>query len=154
MRTEIFRLTAAVFAAALVGCATMAPLPSANLEEPGWTVRQGQALLKEPGKPEIAGEIMVATRNDGEALVQLTKNPFPLVTARSTPHGWQVQSHTDNKFYSGHGKPPNRIIFLHVPRMLAGESAPKGWSYQKLAEGGYRIENSGRGESLEIYFDQ
>jgi hypothetical protein len=155
MRIKEFRLTAAVVAAVLVGCATMAPLPPANLQEPGWNVRDGQAVWKRDRKtPEIAGEILVATRADGRALVQFTKNPFPLLTAQSTPKGWQVESPTDNKFYSGYGAPPARLIFLYLPRLLAGESPPKGWSYEKLPDNGYKLENHARGESLDVYFTQ
>ncbi len=132
----------------------MAPLPAANLQEPGWTVREGQAVWKrKASEPEIAGEIIVGTRTDGRAFVQFSKNPFPLLTAQSTSKGWQVQSHTDNKFYSGHGKPPTRLIFLYVPKMLAGEPAPKGWTYEKLGDG-YKLENHRSGESLEVYFTQ
>jgi hypothetical protein len=133
----------------------MAPLPPANLKEPGWTVREGQAVWRrQRSEPEIAGEILVATRSDGRALVQFTKNPFPLLTAQSTSKGWQVEAPIENKFYSGHGKPPARLIFLYLPRLLAGEPPPKGWSYQKTPEKGYRLENQARGESLEVYFTE
>jgi hypothetical protein len=141
-------------AVALCGCRTMKPLPAANLQEPGWTVREGQAVWKrKASEPEIAGEIIVATRTDGRSFVQFSKNPFPLLTAQSTRNGWQVQSHTDNKFYSGHGKPPARLIFLYLPKLLAGEPAPKGWSYEKVADG-YKLEDHRNGESLEVYFTQ
>jgi hypothetical protein len=133
----------------------MAPLPPANLKEPGWTVREGQAVWRrQRSEPEIAGEILVATRPDGRALVQFTKNPFPLLTAQSTSKGWQVEAPTENKFYSGHGKPPGRLIFLYLPRLLAGEHPPKGWTYQKTPENSYRLENQTRGESLEVYFNE
>jgi hypothetical protein len=138
----------------LSGCQTMKPLPAANLQEPGWTVREGQAVWKrKASEPEIAGEIIVATRDDGRAFVQFSKNPFPLLTAQSTLKGWQVQSHTDNKFYSGHGKPPARLIFLYLPKLLAGEPAPSGWTYEKVGDG-YKLENHAKGESLEVYFTQ
>lgn len=132
----------------------MKPLPPANLKEPGWTVREGQAVWKRNASaPEIAGEILVATRTDGRAFVQFSKNPFPLVTAQSTPKGWQVEAPTENKFYSGHGKPPARLIFLYIPKLLAGEPAPEGWTYEKVGDG-YKLENHKNGESLEVYFTQ
>ncbi|MGZ4964995.1 MAG: hypothetical protein ACXWBP_09445 [Limisphaerales bacterium] len=140
--------------AVLAGCRTMKPLPPANLKEPGWTVREGQAVWKrQANAPEIAGEILVATRTDGQAFVQFSKNPFPLVIAQSTPKGWQVETPTENKFHSGHGKPPARLIFLYIPRLLASEPAPQGWTYEKLGDG-YKLENHKNGESLEVYFTQ
>lgn len=155
MRTRVFvHILLVCVVAAVAGCRTMKPLPPANLKEPGWTVREGQALWKrQANEPEIAGEILVATRTDGRSLVQFTKNPFPLIVAQSTSKGWQVEAPTENKFYSGHGNPPARLIFLYIPRLLVGESAPKDWLYEKLPDG-CRLENRGRGESLEVHFNQ
>jgi hypothetical protein len=155
MRTKTFASILLVcVVAVLAGCRTMKPLPPANLKEPGWTVREGQAVWKrQASAPEIAGEILVATRSDGRAFVQFSKNPFPLVIAQSTSKGWQVETPTENKFYSGHGNPPPRLIFLYVPRVLAGEPAPKGWIAEKTADG-CKLENPGKGESLEVYFTQ
>src|SRR2546421_166697 len=61
----------------LAGCALLPPLPQANLRDPGWTVREGQAVWKSKrGASDIAGEILVATQPDGRAFVQFTKTPF------------------------------------------------------------------------------
>src|SRR5690242_18775520 len=50
---------------ALSGCMTMKPLPKVNFSEPGWTVRQGQAVWRPQREaPEIAGELLVASRAD------------------------------------------------------------------------------------------
>lgn len=137
------------------GCRTGAPFPPVNFNEPGWTVRQGQAVWKRGrNMPEIAGEIIVATGPDGRAFVQFSKNPFPLLIAQSTATTWQVETPTDNKRYSGHGKPPKRLIFLYVPRALAGLSLPRDWSWQKLENNGWRLQNAANGESLEVYFTQ
>jgi len=155
MRINMLRvLVLCCIVAAFAGCRTMKPLPPADLKEPGWTVREGQAVWKRKADaPEIAGEILVATRTDGRAFVQFSKNPFPMVIAQSTSKGWQVETPTENKFYSGHGQPPARLIFLYIPRLLAGQPAPKGWTYQKLGDG-YKLENHASGESLEVYFTQ
>jgi hypothetical protein len=155
MRINFFRAFVLICVAAVfAGCATMKPLPPTNLKEPGWTVREGQAVWKRgANSPEIAGEILVATRSDGRAFVQFSKNPFPLLIAQSTRKGWQVETPTDNKFHSGHGKPPARLIFLYIPRLLEGDPAPKGWTYEKVGDG-YKLENHHNGESLEVYFTQ
>ena len=135
-----------------VGCSTI-EIPSANLKEPGWTVRHGQAVWRRTrGGAGIAGEILAATRPDGQAFVQFSKGPFPLVVAQSTAKAWRVEFPPENKHYSRHGLPPQRIIFLFLPRVVSGQPPPRGWSWQRLTQGGWRLENLRSGESLELYW--
>ena len=139
----------------VAGCRTAAPLPVANLKEPGWTVRQGQAVWRRNrGAPEIAGDILVATRGNDRAFVQFSKTPLPLVIAQSTPKAWEVETPVQNKHYSGHGRPPKRLIFLYLPRAILGEPLPGNWLWQPLENNGWHLENRGTGESLEGYFTQ
>jgi hypothetical protein len=134
-------------------CRTVPPFAAANLAESGWTVRQGQAVWQRPqGAPEIAGEILVATRGDGESFVQFSKGAFPLLIAQSTPGRWQVEVPTQNQRYSGRGKPPARLLVLYLARALAGESLPAGWTWETKPDGGWRLANPKTGESLEGYF--
>lgn len=135
------------------GCATVS-LPPANLKEPGWTVREGQAIWRrKSGGEGIAGDILVATRPDGQAFVQFSKTPFPLLVAQSTPKAWTFDIPPQNKHYSGHGHPPQRIIFLQLPQVLIGRSPPKHWTWRTLANGGWQLENGASGESLDVYFN-
>lgn len=137
------------------GCQTVAPLPAVDFNQPGWTVRQGQAVWKRGrSMPEIAGDIIVATGPDGRSFVQFSKNPFPLVIAQSTATAWQVETPTDNKHYSGHGNPPKRLMFLYIPRALEGRPLPRHWTWQKMENNGWRLKNPASGESLEVYFMQ
>ncbi|HZQ48447.1 MAG TPA: hypothetical protein VFC07_15630, partial [Verrucomicrobiae bacterium] len=134
---------------------THAPLPVANLKEPGWSVYEGQAVWHRAGNaPEIAGDILLATRQEGRAFVQFSKTPLPLVIAQSTPHAWEVETPVDNKHYSGHGRPPARLIFLYLARAYIGEPLPKNWSWRRLENKGWHLENRNTGESLEGYFNQ
>lgn len=136
-----------------IGCRTVPPLAPVNLNEPGWTVRQGQAVWKRQRQaPEIAGEILLATGPNGRAFVQFTKNPFPLMIAQSTAETWQVEAPMENKRYSGRGKPPARLIFLWLPRALAGQTLPREWKWQQLQNNGWRLKNEATGEWLEVYF--
>ena len=135
----------------LTACRTT-PLPSVNLQEPGWTVREGQAVWKrDKDGPEIAGELLVATRPDGRNFVQFTKTPFPMIVAQSTTNRWQVEIPMQNKRYSAPGSPPKRLIWLYLPRLLSGGSPPKGWSWSSLPENRWHLENSRSGEVLEGY---
>ena len=138
----------------LTACRTVPPLGPANLQAPGWTVRQGQAVWQRPhGASEIAGEILLGTREDGRSFVQFSKNGFPLVIAQNQANGWQVELPVQNKRYSGRGLPPARLLILYLPRALAGQSLPKGWSWNTMANGGWRLENHRIGESLEGFFN-
>jgi hypothetical protein len=134
------------------GCRTTQPLPAANLQEPAWTVRNGQAVWHlTQGNREIAGDVLVATRSDGESFLQFSKTPFPLVIGRATSDRWQVSFPPQNKHYSGHGKPPVRVLWLYVPRALSGQPLPSTLSWHEDADG-WKLENRSNGEAIEGYF--
>jgi hypothetical protein len=136
-----------------VGCSLIPPLPAANLAEPGWRVREGQAVWRmNRDAPEIAGEILLATRSDGGAFVQFTKTPFPFLIGQTTTNRWQAELPTQNRRYTGHGNPPKRLIWLYLPRVLAGSAPPKGWQWRDLGEGRWRLDNPKTGEMVEGYF--
>lgn len=134
------------------GCRTLPTLPAANLGEPGWSVRQGQAVWRRArGGAEIAGELLVGTRTNGDAFVQFTKTPFPLVIAQLSAQKWQIQSPAQNETYTRYGKPPEGIIWFCLARALADGPVPKQWSWQ-VNEGSWSLMNRGNGESLAGYF--
>ncbi len=88
------------------GCRLLPPLPSVDLKEPGWSVKQGQAVWRfAKNKPEIAGEILLATKGATQTYVQFTKGPFTMMTGQITPRGWQIELADTNKRYSAPGKP-------------------------------------------------
>ena len=157
MRTGAFRVARSLLLAGLVGlvagCRTTAPLPRVNLKEPGWTVHSGQAVwTRQRGGEGVAGDILVATNPDGRAFVQFSKGPFPVLVAQSTWQRWSVEIPPQNKRYSGHGRPPKRLMLLYLPRVLLGQPLPRHWTWQKLSHGGWKLENAGSGESLEVHF--
>lgn len=136
------------------GCQTLfPPLPPANLQDPGWTVREGQAVWRLPkSAKEIAGDVLVATRPGGRAFVQFSKTPFPLLIGQEVGNRWEVELPAQNKHYSGRGHPPKRLIWLYLPRALAGESLPTNWTWREDGKG-WRLENPASGESLEGFFN-
>jgi hypothetical protein len=137
------------------GCRSLPPLPPANFAEPGWTVREGQAVWRaKRNAPEIAGEILVATQNNGRTFVQFTKTPFPFVIARTETNSWQIEMPVQNNRYSGRGHPPSRVIWFLLPRVIEGSPAPKGWSWQAGKDNRWRLEERSTGDSLEGYFTQ
>jgi hypothetical protein len=136
----------------LTGCQTAHPFPPVNLAEGNWITHEGQAVWRQrTAAPEIAGEIIVATHPDGSSFVQFTKTPLPLVVAQSTSNSWQIHIVPVDKTYSGRGAPPSRLVWLHLPRCLAGLPPPRHWQWQPLENHGWRLSNERTGELLEGY---
>jgi hypothetical protein len=135
------------------GCRMLVPpLEPANLQEPGWSVREGQAVWRlAHGRSEIAGDVVVATSRGGRGFVQFTKPGFPLVIAQSTTNRWEVEFPAQNRRYAGRGAPPKRVIWLYLLRVLEGQKPPEHWVWREDSQG-WRLENGETGESLEGYF--
>ena len=143
-----------LLAFALAGCHTVRPFAPVNLQEPGWHVREGQAVWRPKREAaEIAGEILLATKPDGQVFIQFSKNPFPLLVAQATGDKWQIELPIEKKRYSGHGQPPRRLIWLYLSRVLSGQPPPKGWAYTRLESSGWKLENDSTGEALEGYLN-
>ena len=135
----------------LLGCATVPPFSAVNLTDPGWTIHQGQAVWKpKADAPDIAGEILVGTRSNGQTYAQFSKNPFPIVIAQTTTNTWQLELPMRNKRYSGRGNPPKRMIWFAVPKILAGNPSPDDWSVQKNSKS-WLLEHKRTGEWVELY---
>jgi hypothetical protein len=130
------------------------PLPKADFKEPGWIVREGQAVWTLPhDKGEIAGEVLVATRTeDSRGFVQFSK-AFPLVLGQIGSNQWEVEFPPEHRRYSGRGQPPQRVIWLYLPRVMQGERPPQNWSWNQDTNG-WRLENVATKESLEGAFIQ
>jgi len=134
------------------GCGTVPVVPPADLSQPGWTTRQGQAVWR-PGKaaPELAGDLVVATRDDGSCFIQFTKTPLPLVTAEATTNAWRLCVAPTDTTRSGGGPAPLLVVWFCLPRCLAHLSPGKAWSWETLPDNGWRLANPATGEFLEGY---
>jgi hypothetical protein len=153
-RKPLFAILGLLLLTTLSGCLTGPPLPEVNLSEPGWTIRQGQAVWQTGRKsPEIAGELLLATRADGSTFVQFTKTPFPVATAQSTAAGWKIEFPPQNRHFAAPGKPSARIVWFQLANSVEGKPAAKGWTWRD-AGANWELKNSSSGESLEGYFTQ
>src|ERR1051325_3282513 len=139
-----------VFLVGAGACRTVPHLAPANLSEPGWAIREGQAVWR-PKKegPGIAGELLVASQRNGETFLQFTKTPLPFVVARTTTNGWQIEFVARHREFSGYGQPPTLFGWLHLARCVAGTAPPPEWRWEKFADDRWRLENRISGETLE-----
>ena len=66
------------------------------------------------------------------------------MTAQANSGGWEVTAPAQNRRYSGHGLPPARILWLMLPRALAGQPLPENFSW-RADSNGWRLENGKTG---------
>jgi hypothetical protein len=142
-----------IFAVAVllcVSCRTAAPLPPADFSAPGWHVQQGQAVWK-PAKsrPELAGDLLVATNNSGDYMIQFSKTPFMLATAQVASNTWRIQFGNGQFSWSGHGNPPARFSWFQLPRCLNGAPPARPWKVSRKPDDSWHLENPRTGEALE-----
>jgi len=116
----------------------------------GWRVQQGQALWR-PGRgfPELGGDLVMARHEDGRCFIQFAKTPMSLVSVQTTPTQWLIQFPPRGWAFTGHRRPPTRFAWLYLPAALAGEQLPGSLRFETKPEGGWRLENTRSGETLE-----
>jgi hypothetical protein len=136
-----------------VSCRSGSPMPPADFSAPGWQVRQGQAVWKPSKKrPELAGDLLLATNANGNYMIQFTKTPFTLATARVSDGGWQIEFGAGRFSWRGRGIPPRRFVWFQLPCALADSAPDRPWKFTRKADDSWRLENPRTGESLEGVF--
>lgn len=146
-----FSLTLGVALALLggAGCRALPTLPPADLNAGGWSVRHGQAIWKpNQFRPELAGELLLATNVNGDCLIEFTKTPFVLATARQSGDLWLAQIGGGRHEWQGHGAGPRLFSWFELPHVLAGEKSSPSWRFTQT-NGTWRLENWRNGEWLE-----
>lgn len=131
LRNGIPVFLAALFLFCVLGCRTTAPLPPIDLNEPGWSIETGQVLWKmNASSPEIVGELVMASNTDGRFLLQVFKDPLPLLAAQSEAGRWQLTDVPGQRTFSGRGTPPVRAMWLHVYSSIEGTPPPAPLKFQ------------------------
>lgn len=117
---------------------------------PGGRVQQGQAIwCPGRGRPELAGELLLASTAGGGSWVELTKTPLPLVVAIRADGRWRIEFPGAGRPFAGRGDPPARFLWLYLRPALAGEALPRNLKFARKPEAGWRLENVRTGETLE-----
>ena len=131
------------------GCCTAGKTPLFTASGPGWHVQEGQALWRpRKGYPEIGGDVVMASHEDGRCLIQFAKTPMSLVVAQTTGTNWLIQFPPARMSFSGRRQPPTRFAWLYLHAALSGEPLPPALHFEREPEGGWRLENTRSGETL------
>ncbi len=135
----------------LVGCRTPS-FPPIDLSAPGWQTRTGQAIWKpDRSKPEIVGDLLLSSDQKGNAYLEFSK-AIPIVHARLTPEGWQIEFPPQNKQYAAPGKPPARVSWLQLLQVWTGAKNAKRWTVAERTESSITLSNAKTGEVIEAHF--
>jgi hypothetical protein len=136
-----------------VSCRTARPLPPADFSSPGWSVCQGQAVWKpSKNRPELAGDLLLATNINGNYVIQFSKTPFTLASAQVAEGTWQIKFGGGRHSWSGRGAPPARFVWFQLPRALVATEPPPPWKFTRRQDNSWRMENTRTGEILEGVF--
>jgi len=135
----------------LVGSGCARPLPRWNLSAPGWTVREAAAVWR-PNRDadEVAGELSVATHSDGSRLVRFSKQGLTWMTARQGHGVWEFSAVARHGVFRGRGEPPARLVWFRVGSLEHPPQSNPRWTVTARDGGGWVMEESGRGERLEV----
>ncbi|HVY70601.1 MAG TPA: hypothetical protein VHH73_11770, partial [Verrucomicrobiae bacterium] len=133
------------------GCRSVPP-PRFDTRQPGWGVRQGQAIwLPKRGEQELAGDLLWVTNGKGSGLLQFGKPSIPLVTVTWEGDAWWFEIPPRHSHYQGQGKPPGRVAWLQLARALTGRPVDSRWRWETLPDNRWRLESRAGGERLEGY---
>jgi hypothetical protein len=143
-----------IFVAALcAGCGAAVHLPPVDLAQPGWRTLQGQAVWQPPRhRPEMAGDLLLATNVNGDFFLQFSKTPFTVATAEVSGGKWQIEFGDHEHHWSGRGAPPDLFAWFELPRLLGGAPPAARWQWERRPGGQWRLQNPRSGESLEGRF--
>jgi hypothetical protein len=119
---------------------------------PGWQVQQGQALWRpQRGLPQFGGDFVIASDDSGRHLIEFDKTPINILMAQTTTNRWLIQFPQRHLSFSGFGRGPARFGWLYVPEAIEGKPLPKAFHFDRKPDGGWRLENSRTGETIEGY---
>jgi hypothetical protein len=140
-------LTIAMFSS---GCRTTTGTSLFTTSGPGWHAQEGQVLWR-PGRglPELGGDLVMVSHEDGRCAIEFAKTPLSLVSAQTTRTNWLIQFPPQQMRFSGRGPGPTRFAWLYLHTALAGEQLPQPLRFERKPDGGWRLENTRSGETLE-----
>ena len=132
----------------------MPELPPIDVSQPGWRVRQGQAVWK-PNReaPELAGEFIWAAHRDGRFLLQFLKTPITLVEAQGNAERWKISFPPQGRTLAGRAsaRTSDRFAWLYLAEALQSKRSHGDWAFFWKGDR-FALGNAQTGEMIEGYF--
>ena len=97
----------------------------------------------------MAGEWLVAIGDGGACLVQFSKPPFTLATARLESGQWTLEMLSSPRHDGGRGQPTKPILWFALAEVVRGKSVANGWQFESRGEAGWRLTHPSTGETVE-----
>jgi len=149
------RLSLWVLLFGLISCSRIVSLPEVDLEDPQWTIWEGQALwTPRSDLSAVAGDLIVARNADGDVLISFSKSPFPIFTAQTSGRLWRIDFVDKGRSHYGIGRPPKKFIWFHLPKLIEGAPAFKHWEIHDVEDGEWSISNRKTGETIRVVLDR
>ena len=137
------------------GCSRIVSLPEVDLDDPKWTIWEGQALwTPRSDLTALAGDLIVGRTENEDILVSFSKSPFPIFTCQSTGTRWRIDFIDKGRSYSGFGRPPKRFVWFQLPDLLEGASPPKHWDVGEETDNDWLLFNRKTGEKIRVVLDR
>ena len=138
-----------------LGCSRIVSLPEVDLDDPKWTIWEGQALwTPRSDLTALAGDLIVGRTENEDILVSFSKSPFPIFTCQSTGTRWRIDFIDKGRSYSGFGRPPKRFVWFQLPDLLEGASPPKHWDVGEETDNDWLLFNRKTGEKIRVVLDR
>jgi hypothetical protein len=91
----------------------------------------------------------MASHDDGRCVVEFAKTPLPLVMVQTSSTQWFIEFPARRMSFGGRQPPPVRFAWVYLPAALSGDSLPSALHFQRKPDGGWRLENTRSGETVE-----
>ena len=155
IETVVVGLALFLSVACAVWCSRLVSLPEVDLDDPKWTIWEGQALwTPRSDMTALAGDLIVGRTEDRDILVNFSKSPFPIFTCQSTGTRWRIDFIDKGRSYSGFGRPPKRFVWFQLPDLLEGASPPKHWEVAEETDKDWLLLNKKTGEKIRVVLDR
>jgi hypothetical protein len=92
---------------------------------------------------------VMASHEDGRCVIEFAKTPMPLVLAQTSRTNWYIGFPAPRMSFAGSQPPPTRFAWLYLAAALSGDSLPAALRFQRKADGGWKLENTRSGETVE-----
>ncbi len=138
-----------------LACSRIISLPDVDLDDPAWTVWEGQALWSPRSDvTPLAGDLIAARNEDGDVLVSFSKSPFPIFTAQTEGTLWRIDFIDKGRSYYGIGRAPKKFIWFRFPDILAGGDPEDPWEVEQRSDEELSMINRKTGEAIRVVLDR